>query len=83
MQESVHFTSHFTTCLSLQVFGLGLLLYAMQESVHSTSHFTTYFFCFLLQVFGLGLLLYGRSFPHLILFTHAFKARSKAVVKQQ
>ena len=24
-------------------------------------------------LFGLALLLYGRSFPHLILFTHAFK----------
>ena len=24
-------------------------------------------------LFGLGLLFYGRSLPHLILFTHAFK----------
>ena len=29
-------------------------------------------------VFGLGLLFYGRSLPHLILFTHAFKVDQPA-----
>jgi hypothetical protein len=29
-------------------------------------------------VFGLGLLFYGRSLPHLILFTHAFKVSKRA-----